>query len=326
MSRWKILNGYPEEHYRSLLSDWESKGEVRTILPEERNLFPELIQDCDIYLAAMGIPFSEELVEHAPRLKLVATPTTGTDHLPITALERQKIAWYCLRQSPEFLRGITSTAEHCWGLLLASIRHIVPAFRDVCAGGWHRERFTGNQMKGRTLGVVGYGRLGQMVAHYGLAFGMRVLATDVRAGIKFEAGVESCTLEELLSQADVVSVHIHLDEANRHFFDEARFRQMKKGAVFLNTSRGGIVREDALLDALESGRLSAAALDVLENEWGDLQANPLIRYARSHDNLLITPHCGGASVDAQQLTFQEMLRNVEAFMQRANQKETKRPC
>ena len=130
-----------------------------------------------------------------------------------------------------------------------------------------------------------------------------------------EEGVTLCTLEKLLRQSDVVSIHIHLDETTRGFFNENLFTQMKAGAILLNTSRGGILDEAALLKALERGRLAAAGLDVLENEWaGDLASSPLVNYASSHENLLITPHCGGASLDAQKMTFAEMLRNVLLFM------------
>lgn len=314
MTRWRILNGNPEPHYTQLLESWSDIADVVTVPAEQRSRIAKMLPEFDVYLAVLGAPIAEADIIQAPRLKMIATPTTGSDHLPVKTILQQGIRLYTLRESPDFLTTITSTAELCWGLLLSLVRHIVPAFRDVCNGQWQRMNFTGWQLSGRTLGIVGYGRLGRILARYGKTFGMRVLANDIRPDIICEPGITSCSLETLLAESDVVSLHIHLDDSNRRFFNQRCFEQMKTGAIFLNTSRGGIVDEQALLAALESGKVSAAGLDVLDNEWDGIANNPLVQYASSHDNLLITPHCGGASLDAQALTFAEMLRHVREFM------------
>ena len=320
MQRWRILNGNSQQHCLELLEKWQSFADIVTVNPEQLGSIPALLPDFDVYLATFGVKISaDDIAKAASRLKMVATPTTGSDHLPVDEIRKRGIRFYTLRESPALLDKVSSTAELCWGLLLALVRHIVPASQDVLAGNWRRELFRGTQLSGKTLGIIGYGRLGRIVARYGRAFGMRVLANDIRDGIVPEEGVELCPLEELLKQSDVVSIHIHLDESTRGFFSEKLFAQMKKGAVLLNTSRGGILDETALLKALDCGRLAAAGLDVLENEWaGGLASSPLVNYAAAHDNLLITPHCGGASLDAQKMTFAEMLRNVHGFLKEHN--------
>ncbi len=316
MQRWRILNGNSQQHCMELLEKWQTFADIVTVAPEQLDCIPAMLPDFDVYLATFGVKLTaDDIAKAASRLKMVATPTTGSDHLPVVEIKRHGIRFYTLRESPALLDKVSSTAELCWGLLLALARHIVPASQDVLAGKWRRELFRGTQLTEKTLGIIGYGRLGRIVGRYGKAFGMKVLANDIRNDITADDGITLCPLEELLAQSDVVTIHIHLDEANRGFFNEKLFAQMKKGAILLNTSRGGILDEKALLAALESGRLAAAGLDVLENEWeGDLASSPLVKFATEHDNLLITPHCGGASLDAQKMTFAEMLRNVHLFM------------
>lgn len=142
--------------------------------------------------------------------------------------------------------------------------------------------------------MLGVGRLGKMVCEYGKAFRMRVLGCDVKP---FDIpGVEAVDFDTLLRESDVVSIHIHLRPENYQLFSGEAFARMKTGAILVNTSRGDILDEQALLDALESGRLAAFGADVLHNEWrADMGASPVVQYAQTHDNVVITPHMGGAT-------------------------------
>jgi D-3-phosphoglycerate dehydrogenase len=167
----------------------------------------------------------------------------------------------------------------------------------VKEGVWAREVFTGRQLAGKTLGIVGVGRLGRMVAEYGKAFRMQVLGCDPR-GFQI-AGVERVDFDTLIRNSDVVSVHVHLTDATRHMFSRAVFAAMKDGAILINTSRGAVIDEAAFLDALQSGKLGAAGIDVIDGEWlDDVRRHPLVQYAQSHDNLVITPHIGGATAES----------------------------
>ena len=151
-------------------------------------------------------------------------------------------------------------------------------------------------LHGRQLGIVGCGRIGGWMARYARAFGMHVVGYDPVLQHWPEA-IRPVTLHELVQTSDVVTVHVHLSEATRGLISADLFRRMKEGSIFLNTSRGAVADEAALLEALQSGRLAAAGLDVLEGE-PDTANHPLVRYAQDHDNLLITPHVGGFSPDA----------------------------
>jgi D-3-phosphoglycerate dehydrogenase len=147
---------------------------------------------------------------------------------------------------------------------------------------------------GKTLGIIGLGRLGTIVARYGNAFGMNVIGCDHEE--KIISDVTQVDIAELLDQSDVITIHIHLTEENRGFISAELFDKMKSDVVIINTSRGAIIDEEALLKNLKSGRVGAAGLDVIHGEWDkNIYDHPLIKYARTHENLVITPHIAGST-------------------------------
>ncbi|MCH8147593.1 MAG: hypothetical protein IH987_06295 [Planctomycetes bacterium] len=214
------------------------------------------------------------------------------------------------------LNEITSTAEMAWTLLLAVVRWLPWAFESVKLGRWEAAPYRGHQLSGKTLGVLGYGRLGRFVAEYGQAFRMAVLLCDHKPQSDLPPGVKQVGFEDLLRSSDVVSIHIHLTEENRNIFDRRALQMMKPGAVLINTSRGAIIDEGALLDALRDGPLAAAGVDVICGEnRADIGNHPLVRYARSHDNLMISPHIGGVTFEPVALVCRRMAERIVAFME-----------
>ncbi|MGH7003865.1 MAG: 2-hydroxyacid dehydrogenase, partial [Alphaproteobacteria bacterium] len=192
-----------------------------------------------------------------------------------------------------------ATAELAFGLVLALDRRLKPAFAAADRGDWARERFTGFQLFGKTLGVLGLGRLGGISVRIGQGFGMRVIAHDVRPVSM--AGVEMVDLVTLLSRADVLTIHVHLTPETEGLVDAAALARMKRSAILINTSRGRIVDEAALADALRRGIIAGAGLDVIDGEWlsdEERMRHPLVVHARNHDNLVISPHIGGATVES----------------------------
>ncbi len=245
-----------------------------------------------------------EVMAAAPRLKIIVTPTTGLNHIAVEEAERRGIQVLSLSGETEFLKEVRATAEHTIGLILALVRNTAPAYASALKGEWNRDLFRGAELYGKTVGVVGYGRLGRTVAHYLLAFDTRALAFDpyVDPGA-VEAGVELISLGELLQQADIVTLHVNLSEETKGFFGAAELSAMKKGAWLINTSRGELIDEQALLNALSSDHLAGAALDVISDEnAAGMENHPLIRYAREHSHLLITPHIGGCAKESMEKT------------------------
>ncbi len=278
--------------------------EILSIQGDDRKKVKDSIRDFDACLTSLKIVLDKEILDEAVNLKVIATASTGTDHIDVEYAKKRGIEIISLKNDIKFLDGITSTAELAWGLLLAVVRKIPWSFDAAKEGIWARDLFRGNQLSGKTLGIIGYGRLGRIVAQYGKAFRMNVIACDVKE-VNPEAHVKMFSMDDLLKASDVISIHLHLTPENRGIVNEDYFSKMKPGAILINTSRGAIVDEKAFLDALEKGRISAAGVDVINGEWSDkLREHPLVRYANTHENLVITPHLGGVTFEAQKATIE----------------------
>lgn len=219
-------------------------------------------------------------IDKHPNLKAIVTPATGLTHIDLKKACERGIEVLSLNGETEFLTDIHATAEHTWGLLLSLIRKIPQAYEHVLTGGWERGLFKGTELHGKKLLVLGYGRIGRMVAGYGQAFGMRVIYCDKNEDVPY-------------SKADIITVHVSYDQVN--LISDREFDKMKYGTLLINTSRGQVVDEDALLNALKWGKVAGAALDVVSS-------NKLIDYARDNDNVLITPHIGGCTYESTEKT------------------------
>ncbi|MBN2293021.1 MAG: hypothetical protein JXM70_11385 [Pirellulales bacterium] len=266
----------------------------------------------DAYFATLGVCLTADLLENAPRLKVLTTPSTGTDHLDLRAAAEHNVAVLCLKNDRELLDRITATAELTWALLLACARHMRAATEAATRGEWARDVYRGHQLAYKTFGILGCGRLGSIVAQYANAFRMKVIAYD--PNVDDAPGVEMVSFDELLRRSDVFSIHIHLNEQTLGLIDRDALAKMKPGAILLNTSRGAIVDEKAMIDALESGHLAAAGVDVIDGEWlEDLSDHPVISYARSHENLVVTPHIGGVTYESQSMAFQAAAEKLVDF-------------
>lgn len=241
----------------------------------------ELIPQADAVIAGGKLP--AEVIRAGKRLKIIANYGAGYDSVDIAAAAECGIP---VTNIPDTVTD--ATAELAIGLMLAVSRRIgemnLRLRREASAGLFGMGRYMGSTLQGRTLGIIGYGRIGRRVGQIARALGMRVVACS-RRGVSDE-GVENASLEELLSRADVVSLHCPLTEQTRHLLDREAFGKMKPGAMLINTARGGIVDHDALAEALRSGKLAGAGLDVYPQE-------PSIPEALlAMDNVVCTPHVG----------------------------------
>ncbi len=302
-----------------------------THLPPEKEAVMARIEEFDVYFASLKLVMDKEILARAVKLKVIATPTTGSDHLDLKEAAKRNIAVITLKNETEFLDKIPSTAELAWTLLLSIMRRIPECVEASRQGIWGRDAFRGHQIAGRTLGILGYGRLGRIVAEYGKAFRMRVITHDIK-DVTPAAGVEVVDFETLLSESDVLSLHIHLNTYTERLLSWNEFEAMKPGITIINTSRGAIIDEAAFLGALETGRVSAAGIDVVHGEWSDdLKNHPLIVYARNHENLIITPHVGGTTYEAQLMAYghtvhklkKQLINKVNVFAKHQYKKETK---
>jgi phosphoglycerate dehydrogenase-like enzyme len=267
------------------------------MVPPEIDAVASGLRSASAFLdASMKVRLTEAMIADAPELRVVVTATTGADHIDADALARRGIPLLTLKGQREILSDLTPAAEHAWLLLMACARRLPAAHGHVLAGGWNRTDFPGMMLKSKTLGIVGCGRLGRWMARYGGAFGMRCRGYDPYLDT-WPPGIERVELPELLATSDFITLHVHLTPDNRGLLGRAEFEQMKRGCIFINTSRGELIDEAALLEGLEKGRIGAAGLDVLTGE-PDVAEHPLRHYALARDNLIVTPHVAGYSPDA----------------------------
>lgn len=308
----KILVMHDVAPYPSVLEPLREIGDV-AVEPADPLRLVETIGQYDAYVAALSVRVGEDVLANAGRLRVIATSSTGTDHIEMGRCREMGIAVISLKDDIAFLCEITCTAELAFGLLLAVVRNIPWAFDAAKQGFWGRDVFRGRQLNGKTIGVLGVGRLGTMTAQYARAFRMRVLGCDVK---RIEApGVEQVDLDTLLRESDFISVHVHLDETTRGMIGREEFAKMKDGAVLINTSRGAIIDEAAFLEALESGKLGGAGCDVIHGEWdADLYRHPLIEYARTHQNMVIVPHIGGVTYESQDAAMRHTCEKLAAWL------------
>lgn len=249
----------------------------------------EELADCEGLICLLTDRIDAALIEAMPKLQFVSSMSVGVDHVDVAALSGRGIP---LGHTPSVL--VETTADLTFALLLAAARRLGEADRFVRQGNWSPENawspdfFTGKDVSGATLGLVGLGEIGQAVARRAAGFGMEVLAWNRTP--REVPGVESVSLDELLLRSDFLSVHVALNDETRNLLDADKIALMKPGSVLVNTARGGIVDEVALAAALSSGHVYAAGIDVFEQEPVPAD-NPLL----SHSNVVVAPHIGSAT-------------------------------
>jgi len=231
------------------------------------------------------------MIGKAPKLKVIARAGMGTDTIDVEEASRRKIP---VLTAPG--ANSNSVAEYTFALLLALARKVAPAAASLGAGKWDRKAFEGSELRGKTLGLIGVGRIGSRVATIAKGFGMTVVGNDpgINAETAENLGLDLIPLDALMQRADVISLHAKLNAQTRHLIDERRLALVKKGLLVVNTARGALIDDAALAKALADGRVGGAALDVYDPE--PLPADSVLRTA---PNVLLTPHLAASTLEAQ---------------------------
>ncbi|MEM1657854.1 MAG: hydroxyacid dehydrogenase [Candidatus Jordarchaeales archaeon] len=273
------------------------------------NAVEEFIKNADVVIVRSRTKVTRSLIEKAPHLKLIARCGVGLDNIDLKAAEERGI---CVINSPE--SSAVSVAELTIGLILSLLRMIPLADRSMKDGKWLKKELEGTQFYGKTLGIIGFGRIGQAVAERALAFGAKIIAYDVdeskasiakKMGITFVSGPGS--LEFLLRNSDIVSLHVPLSEETRKLIGPRELELMKPGSYLVNTARGGLIDEEALYQALKSGKLAGAALDVFSEE------PPKNKDLISLPNVICTPHIGASTYECQLANAVEIAQKIVDF-------------
>ena len=276
---------------------WQRPHELHSLLADARAL-----------IVRNQTQVNDDLLRAAPNLQIVARAGVGLDNIDVAAASRQGVV---VTFTPA--ANAVSVAELTIGLIFALARNIVWAHLDTAAGGWDRTGFTGIELVGKTLGLVGFGRIGQLVAQRARSLDMRVVITDplimADAGEVTAVNGSVVPFDELLASADVVSIHTPLTPSTKGMFGRREFQSMKNTALLVNTARGEVIHEEALLHALSRGELQGAALDVRRQE------PPGESKLGSMPNVITTPHIAAFTQEAQQRVVETVCTAVARVLQ-----------
>ena len=259
---------------------------------ETKGKGPEVLQKalCDAVALVVRseTKVTAAMIAQAPRLKIIARAGMGVDTIDVAEASQRKIA---VLTAPG--ANSNSVAEYTFALLLSLARKVAPAAASLGAGKWDRKAFEGSELRGKTLGLIGVGRIGSRVATIAKGFGMTVVGNDpgINAETAENLGLDLIPLDALMQRADVISLHAKLNASTRHLIDERRLNLAKKGLLVVNTARGALIDDAALAKALADGRVGGAALDVYDPE--PLPADSVLRTA---PNVLLTPHLAASTL------------------------------
>lgn len=252
-----------------------------------------------------------EVIESLPELKLIVLAATGSDNVDTAAAEAAGVGVANVREY-----CASALAQHVFALILGLTQKVGPFDSLVRSGAWSRSRsfalfdYSIRELAGRNLGIVGYGTLGQAVARVGESLGMRVLIAQ-RPGSEGPPPEGRVPFGQLLAEADVLSLHCPLTDESRHLLDAEAFRRMKPDAIVINTARGALVDQEALAEALRTGQIGGAGIDVLPVEPPPAD-HPLL--ARDIPNLILTPHIAWSAREARQRALDQVAENIESFL------------
>ena len=305
----KIVCITPIKHLDEVYERLEQYGEV-IYVPEISKLELTILlsETLDIeYLFTnpnkQNFILDEEVLKNS-NIKVINTCSTGLNHIDMDYCERNNVKVWSLKEDFELINDLPSTAELSFGLMMSLLRKIPEGFDSVKKGEWDYEPFIGRQIKGLTIGIIGFGRLGRITAELFKGWGVNILVNDPYVGT-FE--YEQVEIKEIQKKSDVVFLHLHANKETRNMVDEKFLSNMKKGSVLINTSRGELVDEKEIIKSLHSGNeLGGYGTDVVRDEFGNIKNSKLIEFANSRypkimgsDRIVITPHVGGMTWEGQ---------------------------
>jgi D-3-phosphoglycerate dehydrogenase len=285
----------------SVLDLLDDGVEVQHVDGTDRPALLSALADADALLVRSATQVDAEALAATGRLKVVARAGVGLDNVDVPAATERGVMVVNAPTS-----NIVSAAEHAVGLLLAVARRIPAADASLRGGAWKRSAYNGVELNGKTAGIVGLGKIGQLVAQRLAAFGMNLIAYDpyVAPARAAQLGIEVVTLDELLSRADTISIHLPKTPETKGLIGAEQLKKVKPGVIIVNDARGGLIDEDALADAVREGRVGGAGIDVFVKE--PCTSSPLFEL----DNVVVTPHLGASTTEAQDRAGTDVARSV----------------
>jgi len=250
----------------------------------------QIIPEYDALLVRSAVKVTKKIIDAGTKLKVIGRAGVGVDNIDIPAATEKGIV---VMNTP--FGNINAAAEHTITLLMMLAKHIIHSNNTMKQGGWDRKKFVGTEVKGKTLGIVGLGKVGEIVAKVTHALGMKIIVYDpfIDGKKAAEYNAKKVELDELFKDSDYISVHVPLNDKTKNLINKESFAKMKDTVKILNVARGGVINEDDLLEALKSGKVAAAAIDVWNEE------PPLCKNLVVSDKVICTPHLGASTKEAQ---------------------------
>jgi D-3-phosphoglycerate dehydrogenase len=256
---------------------------------------------------------NQKFLSKFKNLKYILTNVTGLDKLDLVYTKKKKIKVFSLKSKTQFLKKISSTAEFTFALILAVVRKIPAAHQSVVSMRDDRYNFLGENLKEKTLGIIGMGRNGKLISHYAKAFDMRVIYNDIK-----KKGNFFVNLTKLFKSSDIISVNVELNKKTEKLINWNLLKNVKKGAFIVNTSRAEILDQKSIIRAINKNLLSGIALDFLEKKKNKYTKNSitLINLAKKNKNIILTPHIGGATINSFNETEKFIFQNFISYVQK----------
>jgi D-3-phosphoglycerate dehydrogenase len=278
----------------------------------ESDELAEVLNNYDVFWFRLGFKLTSSLILNSTQCKIIICPVTGLDHIDLYACENKGITVLSLKGEYDFLKKVRATAELTLGLSIALLRNIPQAVQSTTEGEWNRDQFKGVEIFEKNVGILGFGRLGQITASFFKALGANIYVYDIKT-IKTEIYNVVNSLDELFRKSDLVTVHVNLTDQNKYMIGRAQFNEMKRGSYFINTSRGQLVNSLDLMQAIEEGQLAGAAVDVIDNEFNYKQ-DFLLQFSSENKRLMVTPHIGGNTYESFSKTELFMVKKLRKHL------------
>lgn len=306
----KVLVVSPNYFPEQILSKLKGVAEVISKNISQKELLDE-IEDYDAVLTRVDTKFDRKVLKKGKKLKVIGSATTGLNHIDLLFAKKRGITIVNLSGTHTL-----PTAEYTFSLILSLVKRIPWAYNSLKSGVWERHRFFGDNMEGKVLGIIGFGKIGSRVGKYATNFGMRVIAYDpyISSSKIRKMGVKLVTLDYILKNSDVITLHAYLSSETEKIINARAFLKMKPAVFLVNVGRGELVDEDALLSALVKNKIAGAALDVFKDEPLS-KSSRLIKYTETHDNLLITPHIAASTNESVEEAAEEIVDRVKELLE-----------
>ena len=303
-----LTNNYPVGPYEIVLKELPEGFNLAMLEENTQECIEAEVCNADYILASGRVKITEAVLDKATKLKMIQRTGVGLDSLDLVTIRKKKIPLYVNQ-------GVNSksVAEHTLLLMLACLRKLPQLHRNIANGIWKKQEqgVQTFELSGKTVGLIGMGNIAKAVVKLLRGFEVNVLYYDIKrlsSEEECQFGIRYCTLEELLPQVDILSLHCPLTENTRNIIDKNALEKMKKDAIIINTARGGLIDMRALAEALKTGTLAFAGLDVYDEEPLK-EENPIL----SLENVVLTPHIGGITKDSFQKMMHDAMRNIERF-------------